>query len=185
MFSYKRLNATHNAKNALREILAGKAHKADLRFVVYHLSENHVLCASDEGGPSAVQKYNLSRETANQMQREATNNFPIAVLAYNMRTNEVYLLDAVPELPVASCLLLCVMNILVGVSDSYAPSRAFEEPKQISRPNVENYVTAAPRPKTKAVRDAQTGSFMRLEEDSTLSDEDGVLGRRFRLGHHA
>jgi len=176
MVNYVRLNSKGNAKNALNEILRDRANKADLRFVVYDLAENHVLCASDEGGPSAVAKYALSGETANAIKRDATNGFPIAVLAYNLRANEVYLLDAVPEIAVANCLLLCVMNILVGVADSlgaFAPTRAFEESKQCT----ENYVTAQPRPKTKAVRDAQTGRFVRLEEDHSDSVE-----HRFRLG---
>ena len=178
MFYYKRLNSKGNAKNALREILSGHANKADLRFVVYELSENHVLCASDEGGPSAVAKYNLSKQTASDIKHDTTNGFSIAVLAYDMRTNNVYLLDGVPELAVANCLLLCVMNILVGTSDAYAPSHCFEN----SRPDVSHYVAAAPRPKTKVVRDAQTGRFIRLEEDPTHSDADEIIGRRFRLG---
>jgi len=186
MFSYKRLNSKNNAKNALKEILRN-ANKADLRFVIYHLSENHVECASDEGGPSAVAKYSLSRETASAIHRDATNGFVHAALAYNMRTNEVFLLDAVPELAVASCLLLCVMNILVGVSDSFVPNRVFEdEQKQIARPsvpNIEHYVTAEPRQKTKVVRDSNTGRFIRLEEDFTK--EDDIIGRRFRLGHRS
>lgn len=187
MFSYKRLNSKNNAKNALREILQN-SNKADLRFVIYHLSENHVECASDEGGPSAVAKYNLSRETANAIHRDATNGFDHAALAYNLRTNEVFLLDAVPELAVASCLLLCVMNILVGVTDAYAPSHAFvgsQKVKEIARPNIEDYVAAAPRPKTKVVRDSNTGRFMRLEEDCDSFNEDEIIGRRFRLGHRA
>ena len=176
MVNYVRLNSKGNAKNALNEILRDRANKADLRFVVYDLAENHVLCASDEGGPSAVAKYALSGETAKAIEWDATNGFKIAVLAYNLRANEVYLLDAVPEIAVANCLLLCVMNILVGVADSlntFAPTHAFDEPKQCT----ENYVTAQPRPKTKAVRDAQTGRFVRLVEDPSDSVE-----HRFRLG---
>ena len=175
MVNYVRLNSKGNAKNALNEILRNRADKADLRFVVYDLAENHVLCASDEGGPSAVAKYALSGETASAISRDATNDFKVAVLAYNLRANEVYLLDAVPEIAVANCLLLCVMNILVGVADSlntFAPTHAFDEPKCAER-----YVTAKPRPNTRAVRDAQTGRFVRLEEDHSDSVE-----HRFRLG---
>lgn len=176
MVNYVRLNSRGNAKNALNEILRDRANKADLRFVVYDLAENHVLCASDEGGPSAVAKYALGSETAKTIKWDATNGFKIAVLAYNLRANEVYLLDAVPEIAVASCLLLCVMNILVGVADSsnaFAPTHAFEEPKCAER-----YVTAKPRPNTRAVRDAQTGRFIRLEKEAC--DE---TVHRFRLGH--
>ena len=176
MFNYARLNSKGNAKSALREILDCKANKADLRFVVYQLSENHVLCASDDGGPSAVAIYNLSRDTANAILHDATNGFKIAVLAYNMRTNEVYLLDAVPELQVANCLLLCVMNILVGVSDAFTPNRVFEE-RITARPSG-GFVT-----KTRVVRDANTSRYVRLEGKATDSDTDEIIGRRFRLGH--
>lgn len=178
MFTYKRLNEKHNAKIALRELLASGVAKANLAFAIYHLGENHIECASDEGGPQVGQKYQLSRETANAIKSDATNHFNHALLAYDMRTNSVYLLDAAPELAVCNCLLLCVMNILLGIKDSYAPSRMFED--ETPHTPIENYVTAQPRPNTKVVRDAQTGRFMRLEEDH--SNDDGVVGTRFRLG---
>jgi hypothetical protein len=180
MFTYKRLNSRNNAKKALNEILSTKAYKADLRFVIYELSKNHVECASDEGGPQAVRKYELSRETADAIRRDAVDNFSHAALAYNMRTNEVYLLDAVPDLAVANCLLLCVMNILVGTSDAATPSHAFDSKHKDNAP----YVTAQPRPKSRAMRDPETGRFIRLVEDTNHeSDDDDILGRRFRLGN--
>ena len=172
MFRYVRLNSKNNAKNALREILANKASKSNLMFVVYDIGENHVLCASDEGGPSAVRKYELSGDTCRAMRSDSPNgNF--AVLAYNMADNEVYLLDTVPEAQIASCVLLCVMNILT--------QEACTHTYMATREDVSNYVTAQPRKPTKVVRDSETGRFMRLEEDASIFNDEPSIGGGFRL----
>lgn len=175
MFIYKKLCTSGNAKKALKEILL-RANKKDLRFVIYNVEEGHVECASDEGGPAAVRKYELSSDTLNAIRHDA--NGAHAALAYNMASNEVYLLDAVPELAVANCLLLCVMNILVG-ADDYV--RTCERTENSIR-EVDNYVTAAPRAPVSPVRDPQTGRFIRLEETPNPCNDDEILGHRFRLG---
>ena len=170
---YKRINSKHNAKNAIREIM-GFVDKKDLTIVIYDLGENHVVCASDEGGPTAVQKYQLSDSTANAIQNDATNHFPIAALCYNLRKGEVYLLDAVPELAVANCLLLCVMNILLAAESCGCKCKEETEPrKSIDEP----YVAAKPRKTTLALRD-ESGMFLGLKE-ATEQEESTI--RRFSL----
>lgn len=169
--NYKRIKSRNNAKNAIREIM-GFTDKKDLTIVIYDLNENHVICASDEGGPTAVQKYHLSESTADAIQNDAVNHFPIAALCYNLRRGEVYLLDAVPELAVANCLLLCVMNILLTESCG-GTLCAKEERKEA----IEPYVAARPRKSTVAVRD-ESGMFLGLQE---ASDQEERTIRQFSL----
>lgn len=173
MFTYKRLKSKNNAKDALREVLGMVGSKRDLRIAIYHLGENHIECASDEGGAGVAEKYQLQKSVANAIRDDATNHFAHAALAYDMSRNEVYLLDAVPELAVANCLLLCAMNILLETESATKALCTRNE-------DMENYVTAAPRPCTKAVRDERTGRFIKLAEAPQC---EGVVGRRFRLGN--
>ena len=172
MFIYKRLNSKGNAKNAFREILANGVNKVDLRFVVYNLAKNHIECASE--GPDAVAHYQLGESIAKQMLNDSTNGFEHAVLAYNLRSDTVYLLDSVPELSVANCLLLCVMNILIDVDDTQ------HETCGEVLPNIDNVVTAQRRPPTRVIRDGAIERFMPFEGAPTL--EDDLIGGGFRLG---
>lgn len=115
MWNYAKLRSKGNAKSAIVEIIdnCGVCLK-DLALAVYDLSGNHVLCGSFDGGPAEARKYELSSCVVDKITLSAANDGKIAVLAYDMRDGDVYLLDTVKEAPVASCLLLCVINVLLG-----------------------------------------------------------------------
>lgn len=84
--------------------------------VVYDLEENHVICASDEGGPSVAQKYQLSNELVDNMRQNANGRFAALAYTYDTLTvnGGVAYLDSVPEMPVACCLLACVISVFLG-----------------------------------------------------------------------
>ena len=94
----------------MEEILSQCSDKANLRLVIYHLGENHVECATMN--PNEVRGLALG-SVANAIAKDAQNG-PHAILAYDMRSNDVYLIDSTPELPVASAVLLCVVTELLN-----------------------------------------------------------------------
>ena len=107
MWNYVKL---HSDNSPMAEILSQCSDKSNLRLVIYHLSENHVECATV--GPDEVRQFNLG-ETARVIRNDARNGAH-AVLAFDVRTNEVYLIDSTPELQIASAVLLCVVTELLN-----------------------------------------------------------------------
>ena len=103
MYNYVKLS---RCGSPMAEIL-NRADKKDIRLVVYHLSENHVECATD---PSFA-NLNLN-EILDEIKRDANNNH--AILAIDIRHDEVYLIEDVPELNAASAVLLCVVTELLN-----------------------------------------------------------------------
>lgn len=123
MWNYIRLKSKGNAKKAIVEIIEDNGVAIDsIAFAVYNLSENHIECGSFEGGPQEARKYQLDSDVARAMTSDAANGNH-AVIAYDLRGGDVYLLDTVPELQIASCVLLCVMNVIIGY-DSFKPSKS-------------------------------------------------------------
>jgi hypothetical protein len=94
----------------MAEILSQCSDKSNLRLVIYHLSENHVECATT---PNADREYKLSSDEAHTIRRNAPNGVH-AVLAFDVRTKDVYLIDSTPELQIASAVLLCVVTELLN-----------------------------------------------------------------------
>ena len=98
-----------NAKIEMAELLRSGVPVKGV--VVYDLEENHVVCARDEGGPSVAQKYHLSNEVVDVMRSNANGRF--AALAYTHDGGVAYL-DSVPEMPIACCLLTCIISVFIG-----------------------------------------------------------------------
>jgi hypothetical protein len=177
MWNYRKLSSNDSP---MAEILDRCSCKSNIRLVVYHLSENHVECATD---PNPNQ-FSLG-ETARTIMADSRHNH--AILAYDLGTSEVYKIEDVPELPVASAVLLCVVTELMNGcvqprENQYgAPMAARRQaPRHMPTP-------------TNVALDAN-GRFVRQEprykEENTpmptrVIDEGTPLGgRRFRLGRH-
>ena len=175
MWSYRKLTSNNSP---MAEILSRCSDKSNLRLVVYHLSENHVECATTPD----VDKLRLG-ETARTIKADSRHNH--AILAFDMRTDEVYKIEDVPELPVASAVLLCVVTELLNGcvqprENQYgAPRAAAPMPPRM------------PMPTREVMRDTN-GRFVRKEREEEFATPTRVIkgnsaplsGHRFRLGKH-
>lgn len=97
-----------NDNPPMTEILKDCSDKSKLRLVIYHLDENHVECATERDG----QKYQLDRSVTNELAENA--RAPHAILAYDITTKDVYLIDSAPELNACSAILLCVLTEIMN-----------------------------------------------------------------------
>jgi len=184
MWNYVRL---HSDNSPMAEILSQCSDKSNLRLVIYHLSENHVECATT---PNADREYKLTGDEARAISRDARNGAH-AVLAFDVRTKDVYLIDSTPELQIASAALLCVVTELLN--GCVQPRQS-----QCGRPEVRREDTRfVPCPKLKQVvedgmeqevvrRDAN-GRFVRKVDEpwKNIPETDGassVMHSRFSLG---
>lgn len=184
MWNYIRL---YSDNSPMAEILSRCSNKSNLRLVIYHLDENHVECATVS--PDEVRKFNLG-DTARVIREDAENGAH-AVLAFDVKSGDVYLIDSTPELPVASAVLLCVVTELLN---------GCVQPRQCKCGRPENCENDDKHPRIEDVvernqlvkRDA-CGRFVRKEEvdepwknPPTMEGADAstVLTRRFRLGRH-
>lgn len=184
MWNYIKL---HSDNSPMAEILSQCSDKSNLRLVIYHLSENHVECATT---PNADREYKLSSEEARAISRDAQNGVH-AVLAFDVRSGEVYLIDSTPELPIASAVLLCVVTELLN--GCVQPRQS-----QCGRPEVRRDCSRfeAPREAPRApelVRRDVNGRFVRKTESDEPwktppvveeTDPSVIMNRRFRLGRH-
>jgi len=182
MWRYAKLSSNDSP---MAEILGRCSHKTNIRLVVYHLSENHVECATDPN----VNQFSLG-ETARTIKADSRHNH--AILAYDLGTNEVYKIEDVPELPIASAVLLCVVTELLN---------GCVQPRenQYGIPCAAQQRRAMPTPPREVARDCN-GRFVRQEpcfEEQhvarpthvTMPTNVGVnpttlTGHRFRLGKH-
>jgi hypothetical protein len=160
----------------MAEILAKCSSKANINLVIYHLSENHVECATVPD----VDKFRLG-ETAREIKADSRHNH--AILAYDLGTNEVYKIEDVPELPIASAVLLCVVTELLN---------GCVQPRenQYGAPVAARKVAAPTN--TPSVARAANGRFVRqdaprFEEEPQrptriLDSGTPLVGHRFKLG---
>lgn len=175
MWNYRKLS---RRESPMAEILAKCSSKANINLVIYHLSENHVECATVPN----VEQFRLG-ETARVIKADSQHNH--AILAFDLGTNEVYKIDDVPELPIASAVLLCVVTELMNGA---VMSRENEYGAPVARR------VAAP---TNNVARAANGRFVRqdpprFEEEAPAPRPTRVInegaavisGHRFRLGRH-
>jgi len=170
MWNYRKLSSNDSP---MAEILDRCSCKSNIRLVVYHLSENHVECATTPD----VDKLRLG-ETARTIKADSRHNH--AILAYDLGTDEVYKIEDVPELPVASAVLLCVVTELLN---------GCVQPRE----NQYGIPTAARRAVSTPNR-AANGRFVkdppceRMEEPARptriVSNGTPLVGHRFRLGKH-
>lgn len=102
-----------NPRNAISNMRQDGINIAQAKWVIYDLGENHIVGSSDDMRPGVdprtiANRYQLDNADAQALHREG--NF--AVLAYV--GNDVYKIDVVPELQIAACVLLDVVNVLAG-----------------------------------------------------------------------
>ena len=187
MWNYVRLRSENSP---MGEILSKCSDKRNLRLVIYHLSENHVECATVS--PNEVRQFDLG-QVAHAIQADAHNGSH-AVLAYDLGGNNVYLIDSTPELPVASAVLLCVVTELLNGCVQPRQCECGRPEVKIQRGTVCNERYANDH----VVRRDECGRFVRAEKPSkctcennepwktppTTESADGVMNRRFRLGRH-
>ena len=176
MWNYVRL---HSDNSPMAEILSQCSDKSNLRLVIYHLSENHVECATT---PNADREYKLTNDEARAIRNDARNGVH-AVLAFDVRTNDVYMIDSTPELQIASAVLLCVVTELLNgcvqprQSQCGRPEARRDCPRFAPRPSLEQEV---------ARRDAN-GRFVRKVDEPwknipETDDASSVIHSRFSLG---
>jgi len=184
MWNYIRL---HSDNSPMAEILSQCSDKSNLRLVIYHLSENHVECATT---PNADREYKLSSEEARAISRDAQNGVH-AILAFDVRSSEVYLIDSTPELPIASAVLLCVVTELLNGCVQPRQSQCGRPEVRRDCPRFEA-PRETPRAPELARRDA-SGRFVRKTESDEpwktppvveQTDPSVIMNRRFRLGKH-
>ena len=187
MWNYVRLRSN---QSPMASILSDCTNKANLQLVIYHLSENHVECATVRS-ESEARAFNLDNNTASQISRDAVRG-PHAILAYDKANSTVYLIDSVKDLVVASAVLLCVVTELLGAQVSVGRGVREERMGEVE-PNTPNQ-----RPNHEvAMRDSRGRFVPRRNEDACCNDEPwknpptpsalecgGLLNRRFRLGKH-
>ena len=175
MWNYRKLSSNDSP---MAEILNRCSCKSTIRLVVYHLSEDHIECATT---PDMAQL--RLGETARTI--KADSRHPHAILALDLGTNEVYKIEDVPELPVASAVLLCVVTELLNGCVQPRENQ-YGAPVAARRPQM-------PTPPSNVARGAN-GRFVRQEPQCfereiprptrVLDNGTPLSGHRFRLGKH-
>ena len=178
MWNYRKLSSNDSP---MAEILDRCSCKSNIRLVVYHLSENHIECATT---PDMAQLQ--LGETARTI--KADSRHPHAILALDLGTNEVYKIEDVPELPVASAVLLCVVTELLN---------GCVQPRenQYGIPQAARRIPR-PMPMPQNVARGANGRFVRQEPreeqmwkepaapTKVLDEGTPLVGHRFRIGRH-
>lgn len=177
MWNYVRLNRNGSP---MAEILSRCTSKANISLVVYHLSENHVECATEPN----VDKFNL-RETARAIKADAPNNH--AILAYDFGSNEVYMIDNVPELNIASAVLLCVVTELInGNVQGRDNERGIPKTRTSITDNRQKELRDS---RGRFVKQQPTQGIRSFEDDSVAGfgkpdPTIPIIKRRFKIGRH-
>ena len=186
MWNYKKLSSS---ESPMSEILNRCTSKSNIRLVVYHLSENHVECATVP--EREVRTLSLG-ETARTIKADSRHNH--AILAYDLGSNEVYKIEDVPELPVASAVLLCVVTELLNGcvqprDNQYGipkearnrAARPMPMPQNVARDANGRFVRQTPRFEEEEVEEV----FERPAAPTRVLDNGTpLLGHRFRIGRH-
>lgn len=190
MWNYVRL---HSDNSPMAEIMSQCSDKSNLRLVIYHLSENHVECATT---PNADREYKLTSNEARAIRNDARNGVH-AVLAFDVRANNVYMIDSTPELQIASAVLLCVVTELLNgcvqprQSQCGRPEVCREAPRFTPRPSLEqvaeNNYRAIQEFEQEVARCDANGRFVRKVDKpwKNIPETDGassVMHSRFSLG---
>ena len=83
-----------------------RQHVCQPMVAIYNVQENHLECAPEiAGGPRAIEsKYGLDSCTVSQLKREVGGAAHV-ILAYDFDNCEVFIIDAVPELQIASAVM--------------------------------------------------------------------------------
>lgn len=184
----------HSDNSPMAEILSQCSDKSNLRLVIYHLSENHVECATVK--PNEVRQLTLTSEEARTIRNEARNGVH-AILAFDCGSGHVYLIDSTPELQVASAVLLCVVTELLNGCVQPRQSQCGRPEVRGELPSIERVAVDVHRTieQFTAQRDAN-GRFVRKVDSlaahpnepwknpPVAESANTVMNRRFRLGRH-
>lgn len=169
MWNYKKLS---RRQSPMAEIIAKCSCIGNINLVIYHLSENHVECATVRD----AEKFNLG-ETVRAIKADSRHDH--AILAYDLRTRDVYKIEDVPELPVASAVLLCIVTELMNGQSKFSEN-------QDSTPILEDELY-----KDATMPRGANGRFVKREsqfEDTktkAVNDDEPIIGgHRFHLGRH-
>jgi hypothetical protein len=180
----------HSDNSPMAEILSQCSDKSNLRLVIYHLSENHVECGAT---PNADREFKLTSDEARAISREAHNGAH-AILAFDVRSGYVYLIDSVPELQIASAVLLCVVTELLNgcvqprQCECGRPEVRREAPRFAPRPSLEEVAEHNYRAMCQEaiVRRDANGRFVRKVDEPwknipETEDASSVVHSRFSL----
>lgn len=183
MWNYRKLSSN---ESPMAEILNRCSCRSNIRLVVYHLAENHVECATTPD----MAELRLG-ETARTIKADSRHNH--AILALDLGSNEVYKIEDVPELPVASAVLLCVVTELLNgcvqprenqygapVAARQAARRMPTPPQNVARDASGRFVRQEPR-----FEEEEEEVFERPAAPTRVLDNGTPLvGHRFRIGRH-
>ena len=177
MWNYRKLSSNDSP---MAEILNRCSCKSNIRLVVYHLSENHIECAT-----TPDMAHLQLGETARAI--KADSRHPHAILALDLGTNEVYKIEDVPELPVASAVLLCVVTELLNgcvqprenqYGAPVAARRMPTPPQNVARGENGRFVRQEPRFEEEETFERPAAPTRVLDNGTPL------VGHRFRIGRH-
>jgi hypothetical protein len=173
MWNYKKLTSSNSP---MAEILARCSCKENILLVIYHLSENHVECATTPH----VDKLRLG-DACRTIKADSRNNH--AILAYDLGTNEGYKIEDVPELPIASAVLLCVVTELLN-----GCVQPRESQYGIPKARMETTPRPMPSPRPMSSNRDERGRFVSQgyceKNDEAPNLVAPISGHRFRLGRH-
>jgi hypothetical protein len=95
---------------------------------IYNVQEGHLECAPDAGDPRSVErKYGLDSCLVNQLRREVGDDAHV-ILAYDFENCEVYIIDAVKELQIASAVLTVLFaDMFCGCQQVEKPCKCKDE----------------------------------------------------------
>lgn len=174
MWNYVKLRPN---ESPMAQILSRCSNKANISLVIYHLEENHVECATVP--PDMVERFKLGN-VADMIAKDAEGG-DHAILAYDVCAKEVYLVDAVPELPIASAVLLCVVTELLN-------GNVQKRTNAQGIPSIDMEMPCGDEDPWNDDDDPWDDNCVGEEEPwrtpPMCEDANAVLNRRFRLGRH-
>ena len=147
MWNYKKLR---NDSSPLQQIISLASSKGNIRFVIYHLGENHVEMATEQG--DCDKTFRLDSSIANEMLKDGkkmkdeairhgmrlpqgTDNH--ALLAFDLGSDNVFLIQTAPEAQVVSGILMGMVTELISSAapSEYMPSMDDGHRKPCRRPS--------------------------------------------------
>lgn len=136
MWKFKTASST--AVSPLQNVIANASSKANIRFVIYNLSQRHVEIATERGDCNA--QFSLDASTISAIKNEATKQKEeairhglrvprgddgFALLAFDIADKTVQLIQTAPEVAPINGILMAMVTELIMTSAS-APKNPYE-----------------------------------------------------------